>query len=772
MGSHSQNSENQIHTVISGILNDISDIIFIIDDNLKIIGATESCKKLFNANSKQISGQSLLNFKPEYWSQNNFQEAFNSIKSGNTSALDIEIEIDLDTKFKRLVPINLHRIPFKNDIGPIIIVTLKKLLHPDNLLHIDKQDKDQIQKMAYFSIEYAPDAVFWTDQDAKFIYVNEQACRSLGYSRDELLKLHLWDIDPIFPRDKWLEVWNALRSKEAIDTERVQSIQRRKDGTEFPVEVSSRHIILSEDEFHVAFVRDISKQKKYEKDLKITQSAIQNATIACFLVNEKCEITFVNEQACNSLGYTNDELLGMSVFDIDPEFTIERWQNCWNEIKEVKAKIFESSHQRKDGTIFPVELTVNYLEYDSENYSGVYARDISTYRHAEEEKTELEMQLYQAQKMETVGRLAGGIAHDFNNMLSVILGYIEMLRDRLSNDPQCYEDLIQMEKAANHSKEITRQLLAFSRKQIISPKPLNINDLVENTEKTLIRLIGEDIQLEFNPCPDVWTINFDPSQLDQIFVNLAVNARDAMPHGGKLLISTNNIHADETYCRYHVEVDPGDYVLLTISDNGIGMDRETLSYIFEPFFTTKSVDQGTGLGLATVYGIMMQNNGYINVQSEPNIGTTFNLYIPRLEQIIDEKGDDQIQTFKNEPATGTILLVEDDEMLRRMTTLMLEEIGYTVLPADGPINAIKKYRENKDKIDLLMTDVVMPNMSGIELKEEISKENPAIRTLFMSGYASNVIVDYGILEDGVNFIQKPFSMKNLNSQIRDILGLE
>ncbi|MBN1407379.1 MAG: PAS domain-containing protein [Calditrichaceae bacterium] len=650
MPAQIQNNEKQIYEVISGILTDISDLIFIIDDRLKVIGATESCTKLFGVNTEQMTGQPLTNFKAEYWNQNNFQKAIKAIQSGKTTVLDIEIEIDLDDKFKRLVPINLHRIPFKNDIGPITIITLKKLLHPDYLIHIDKH---HAEKMAYFSIEYAPDAVFWTNQNAKFIYVNEQACHSLGYTRNELLELYLWDIDPFFPRDNWLETWNALRSSQNINTERVQSIHRRKDGTEFPIEAASRHIILGEDEFHVAFVRDIS-----------------------------------------------------------------------------------------------------------------------AYQHAEVEKADLEMQLYQAQKMETVGRLAGGIAHDFNNMLSVILGYIEMLQNRLSHDPQSSEDLIQMEKAANHSKEITRQLLAFSRKQIIAPKPLNINSLIENTEKTLIHLIGENITFEFNPCPNVWMINFDPAQLNQIFINLSVNARDAMPHGGKLLISTVNVHADEAYLRQHVELDGGDYVLLTISDNGVGMDRNTLSYIFEPFFTTKNVDQGTGLGLATVYGIMMQNNGFITVQSEPNIGTTFNLYFPKFEKYTEEKNEEPTQNARSNPVTGTILLVEDDDMLRQMTSIMLQEIGFKVIPADGPMNAIKIFKNNNSKIDLLMTDVVMPDMSGIELKEEINKEDPSVRTLYMSGYASNVVVDYGILEDGVNFIQKPFSMKNLNKQIREILGLD
>ncbi|MEJ2543209.1 MAG: PAS domain S-box protein [Calditrichaceae bacterium] len=762
--------KNSIFSNIRDVLKPISELIVIIDKQSKVMLATDSFCELFSHNNKKIIGQSFLKIGGGYWNKSSLVHALDKIQSGKESDIDLELEIELDVECKRLISLNIRKIQVKNN--QYSVITIKKLVHPNPDSGFMVLDSAQSLKMAQFSIEHAPDAVYWMNRNGEFTYVNEQACRSLGYTKKELLNLSLWDIDPIYPKENWNRTWETIKKQNLLKAEHIQSKHRRKNGEEFPIEVATRHITFDELEFHVSFVRDISDRKKYERELKITQSAIDNASIACFWINNKSEIAYVNKQACKSLGYSTEELLDMTVMDIDPEFDQERWQKCYNDLVESKAKILETSHKRKDATVFPVELTVNYLEYNGENYSCIYARDLSESRRAEEEKAELETQLYQAQKMETVGRLAGGIAHDFNNMLSVILGYIEMLKNRQGLDAQSYEDLIQMERAADHSKEITRQLLAFSRKQIISPKSININDLLENTKKTLIRLIGENIHLEFNPCPDVWTINFDPSQLDQIFVNLAVNARDAMPNGGKLIIRTNNVHADKAYCMNHIEVDPGDYVLLTISDNGIGMDRETLSYIFEPFFTTKSVDQGTGLGLATVYGIMMQNNGFINVQSEPNIGTTFNLYIPKLEQGVDEKAQEQLQTTKNEPVEGTILLVEDDEMLRRMTTFMLEDIGYKVISADGPINAIKIFKRNKQNINLLMTDVVMPDMSGIELKEEITKEDPSMRILYMSGYASNIVVDYGILEDGLNFIQKPFTMKNLNKQIQEILGLK
>jgi two-component system cell cycle sensor histidine kinase/response regulator CckA len=765
-------SHKNLYSIIQNIIKPISELIIIINRKSEILMVSDSFCDVFDFDITEIIGQPFLNIGSGYWNQPRLIQALDKIQSGKESNIDLEIEIELDTEYKRLISLNLCQISTGKTNYQLTAITIKKLRHPNPVTDIASLDNSQTLKAAQLSIEHAPDAVFWINRNGEFTYVNEQACRSLGYTRKELMKKRLWNIDPIYPKENWNKTWETAKKKDLINTEHIQTIHRRKNGEEFPVEVAARHITIEENEFHVSFVRDITERKGYEKALKITKSAIDNASIACFLINNKSKIFYVNEQACKSLGYTRDELIGMSVIDIDAEFNMDRWQTCWDDLVKIKAKTLEASHKKKDGTIFPVELTLNYLEHDGENYSCIYARDISASRRTEEEKLELEMQLYQAQKMETVGRLAGGIAHDFNNMLSVILGYIEMLKERLVNDPQSYEDLVQMEKAANHSKEITRQLLAFSRKQIITPKPLNINELIENTKKTLIRLIGENIQLEFIPCQNIWTIHFDPSQLDQIFVNLAINARDAMPHGGILQISTENIHADKAYCNQHVEVEPGDYVLLRVSDNGLGMDHETLSYIFEPFFTTKSVDQGTGLGLATVYGIMMQNNGFISVQSKPAVGTSFNLYIPKFEVLLDEKDEDFTQFSIAEPVYGTILLVEDDEMLRRMTTLMLQDIGYTVIAADSPVQALEIYKDNKDSIDLLMTDVVMPEMSGIELKEAITKENSNMNTLFMSGYTSNVIGDHGILEDGVNFIQKPFSMKNLNKQIRKAMGRE
>ncbi|MBI5524053.1 MAG: response regulator [Desulfarculus sp.] len=384
------------------------------------------------------------------------------------------------------------------------------------------------------------------------------------------------------------------------------------------------------------------------------------------------------------------------------------------------------------------------------------------------ERKQLERQLLQAQKMEAIGQLAGGVAHDFNNMLSVIMGYTELLRAEQAEGSPQGRKLALIEKAAGHSRDITRQLLAFSRKQIIAPQPQDLNGLINGTLKTLARLIGEDIQLTFHGDTDLWLVKVDPSQVDQILVNLAVNARDAMPEGGKLLIETTNIVLDEDYCRHHGESQPGSYVMLAVSDTGQGMDPKTVARIFEPFFTTKAVGKGTGLGLATVYGIVKQNGGFINVYSEPERGTTFKLYLPR--SLGQDKPAETAATLRPEPGSGTILLVEDDDLVRQVTASMLEDLGYVVVSPKAPSEAVELCIDGRQIFDLLITDVVMPDMSGKQLRDLIKTLQPGIGVLFISGYTNNVIVHHGVLEEDVHFLAKPFNLADLARKVREAMA--
>jgi two-component system, cell cycle sensor histidine kinase and response regulator CckA len=383
------------------------------------------------------------------------------------------------------------------------------------------------------------------------------------------------------------------------------------------------------------------------------------------------------------------------------------------------------------------------------------------------EKILLESQFRQAQKMESVGRLAGGVAHDFNNMLSVIIGYTELAIRQADPTQPFFTSLQQIRKAAQRSADLTRQLLAFARKQAISPQILDLNETVESMLKILRRLIGEDINLAWLPAKNLWPVKVDPSQIDQLLANLCINARDAILSVGKITIETGAIVFDEAYCANHVDCVPGEYVLLAVSDDGCGMNKEIQDKLFEPFFTTKEIGKGTGLGLATVYGIVKQNNGFINVYSEHGHGTTFKIYLPRYkgkgEQM--QKEDPEKLVYGQE----TILLVEDEPAILDMAMIMLQQLGYTVLAASTPGEAMLLAEAHTGEIHMIMTDVVMPVMTGRDLARNLLSLYPHLKSLFMSGYTANVIAHHGVLDEGVNFIQKPFSIQALAAKVREVL---
>ncbi len=399
------------------------------------------------------------------------------------------------------------------------------------------------------------------------------------------------------------------------------------------------------------------------------------------------------------------------------------------------------------------------------------SRDITERKQAEEEQEKLRVQLTQAQKMESVGRLAGGVAHDFNNMLGVILGHTEMALEQVDPSQPLHADLTEIRAAAKRSEDLTRQLLAFARKQIITPRVLDLNETVGGMLKMLRRLIGEDIDFAWMPGAEVWPVKVDPSQIDQIFVNLCINVRDAIEGVGKATIETGNATFDEAYCAGHLGFVPGEYVLLAVSDDGRGMDKETQDRLFEPFFTTKEMSNGTGMGLATVYGIVKQNSGFINVYSEPGQGTTLKIYLPRHAAKATEMQED----CPAEPAKRgyeTILLVEDETAILMMVTRMLELLGYTVLAASTPGEAIRLTEAHPGEIRLLLTDVVMPEMNGRDLANNLLSLDPNLKRLFMSGYPAHMIVPHGVLDEGVWFLHKPFTMQDLAAKVRVALDSE
>jgi len=417
---------------------------------------------------------------------------------------------------------------------------------------------------------------------------------------------------------------------------------------------------------------------------------------------------------------------------------------------------------RKDGNATAVRLSGRAIsdEFGTVTFE-LFTEDVT-------ERRALEQQLRQSQKMEAIGRLAGGIAHDFNNLLMVISGYSEFLLEGLGPDQSLRGPAQEISAAAERATSLTRQLLAFSRKQMLAPKVLDLNDVVTENLRMLTRLIGEDIDLVMIPGPELVPVKVDPGQIEQVILNLAVNARDAMPQGGKLTIETNNVTLDENYARIHAPVRPGEYVMLAISDTGVGMDSETQSRIFEPFFTTKG-PKGTGLGLSTVYGIVKQSGGYIWVYSEPGKGTSFKIYFPRAVEAEPVPAEPAAAVESAEQPRETILLVEDEGNLRRLTRHFLENQGYAVLEAADGAAAVQIAVAHQGTIHLLLTDVIMPGMNGRELAQRVSEIRPNIKVLYMSGYTENAIGHNGTLDAGVTLLQKPFNLQALKAKVREVL---
>ncbi len=469
----------------------------------------------------------------------------------------------------------------------------------------------------------------------------------------------------------------------------------------------------------------------------------------------------VNDAAVRQYGYSLNEFKGMTVLDLRPEKERARYLDPKKQMPNVGLSHGNWKHRKKDGKIVQVELISHELEYAGRRVRLVVAQDFS-------ERHLLEQQLRQSQKMEAVGRLAGGVAHDFNNLLMVIKGHTELLLNVLPPSEHYSRKIEQIDRAADRASALTRQLLAFSRLQVLQPHVLNLNEVVEEMGKLLPRLIGEDIELVIRGSEDLGAIRADASQMEQVIMNLAVNSRDAMPDGGRLLIETSNAELDSAYNATHPIVRQGRYILLAVSDTGTGMNAETQAHIFEPFFTTKPQGKGTGLGLATVYGIVKQSGGFIWVYSEVGSGTSFKIYLPRVDQPVERVG--AVRSVSEAPrGTETILLAEDEQDVREVAREFLESAGYTVIEAHDGAEALKKVEKHEGAIDLLVTDMVMPGMTGQELTARMQHSRPEIRVLYMSGYSERAAVDYARGDSSMRLLAKPFSRWALLRAVHEIL---
>jgi len=632
-----------------------------------------------------------------------------------------------------------------------------------------KQTEANHRRLASVVID-SNDAITIQDFDGNITAWNKGAEKMYGYSEAEVLRMNIRDI---VPEDKQSEALDFVRrlQEEEEEEEEVESFESQrltKDGKVLDVWLTVTKLVDENGKtIDIATTeRDITERKQALRESKEKLNLIiDTSPIGICTVDPFGSFVTTNVAYEQMLGYSKEELGGLTIFDItDPDNRLKN-KKLFQDMFSLKTNSFfmEKKYIRKDDTMIDVAVYATGI-VDAEGnamFGTAFVEDIT-------ERLSLQAQLIQAQKMESVGRLAGGVAHDFNNMLSIIIGYGELVLEKVNSNDSMHSDITEILSAANRSTDITRQLLAFARQQTIAPKVLDPNEIIENMLKMLRRLIGEDIDLAWLPETNVWPVKIDPSQIDQILANLCVNARDAIADVGKVTIETKNISFDEDYCSDHAGFVPGEYIMLAVSDDGSGIEPKTRDKIFEPFFTTKGMGKGTGLGLATVYGIIKQNNGFINVYSELDKGTTIKVYLSRYTgKTVEEHSENtmEIPLSRGE----TILLVEDEESILSLSKRILEDLGYTVLATNSPNDSLRLIKEHVGKLNLLITDVVMPEMNGLELSKQLQSLYPNIKILFMSGYTANVIVHRGVLEEGVCFIPKPFSKKDLALKVRESL---
>jgi two-component system cell cycle sensor histidine kinase/response regulator CckA len=658
-------------------------------------------------------------------------------------------------------------------VWAVVLVTVSfaaaggRMFVVQNQLVVSSRELEKNLSLLRGITEGTTDAVFVKDLHGHYVMINSAGGRFLGRSTKEVIGRN--DVE-LFNPEEGREIMK--RDREVVQSGTMQTyeesatsggVARTYLSNKGPFRDPSGEVVGL-----LGICRDITDRKRVEEEIHKSEQRlrghVEHTPLAVIEWDLEFRVASWNPAAERIFGYSREEAIGQHAsFTVPPNFR-EQVDRVWHDLLAQKGGARSTNDNiTKDGRTISCEWYNTPLIDDSGRVLGVASlvQDVT-------ERVVLEDRLRQSQKMEAVGRLAGGVAHDFNNLLTVILGYTQLLMDGLPPGSRMAEGTAQIKSAADRAAGITRQLLAFSRKQVRSPRLIDLNNVMLNLDTMLRRLIGEDIEVFTVPATDLGTVKADPGQIEQVLMNLALNARDAMPNGGKLTLETSNIQLDETYAHEHQPVEPGRYVMLAVSDTGVGMSPETLAHIFEPFYTTKEPGKGTGLGLSTVYGVVKASGGYVWVYSELGQGTTFKIYLPRVDQPA------QPLSGENRPSgiqrgTETILLVEDDPQLNQLASSVLAHCGYRVLTAANPEEGLAVCRNHPHEIHLLVTDVVMPKMNGRQLAEEVARIRPSVKLLYVSGYTSNAIVHYGVLDAGLWFLPKPFSLAALVAKVREVL---
>ncbi len=601
-----------------------------------------------------------------------------------------------------------------------------------------------------------------SDFDGNFKEANAAFLKMLGYTHEDMLAGKLnWEA--ITPLDRLV---SDIDDRQQLRTTGFLPLRERdfvhKDGRYIATLVGFAYLQGTTE--WISYVTDISARKQAEEALLALatqyRTLFEQSPLPKFLYdNETLRYLAVNDAAVACFGYSRAEFSGMTISDMRPNEDVPGFPAGFSATPSAAIQSGASQYKKRDGTVIDVDITVQNFVFDGRPCALKIAVDAT-------ERNRLEAQLRQAQKMEAIGSLAGGVAHDFNNLLSVILSYSKMLISTLKPGDPTRADLEEIARAGTRAAELTRQLLAFSRQQVLDPKILDLNAVMSGIARMLRRLVGEDVELNVVASQDLGKVRADPGQIEQVLMNLVVNARDAMPTGGKLTIETANVELDLSYTSQHTGVEPGSYVMLAVTDTGVGMEPATVARMFDPFFTTKELGRGTGLGLSTVFGIVQQTGGSIWVYSEPGAGTTIKVYLRRTDGVV--RSEAAVAAVPRR-ASETVLLVEDDESVRLVTRTILERAGYRVLVAQNGGDALLICEQHTATIHLLLTDVVMPRMSGRVLAERVGSLRPAMRIIYMSGYTDDSIVRHGVLDSDVAFLQKPITPNALLRKLREVL---
>ena len=737
------------------------------DDTLS--DCNQKFQELFNCQPEEVSGMTFIDLSPKYQADGRRSaESFAAIKrrveEDGTHAFKWQFSRSDGSAFSAEVNFAMFGDP--PDIAMLATITdITEEKQAEESLHSDKDWTETI-------LQSIQSGVLIIDIEShKIIDLNRAAEEMTGTTRSEIVGsvCHTF----VCPNAEG----NCPISDKKLQVHNAEAVLVRKDGSRIPILKTVNPITFKGRDCLIESFVDISALKHAEADARAHQERFQtffSSVNDAIFVHPLLEEGFapfieVNDIACKRYGYSRDEFLRLTAQDITKRADANKHAGATHrqKLRKTGRMFIESVHIKRSGEEFPVEINSNIVEQYGKPVILAVVRDISERKKAEEDKARIEAQYRQSQKVEAIGRLAGGVAHDLNNMLSPIIGYSELLMHDICSNNKREEFALQIVQAGHRARDLVHQLLAFGRKQTLEYKTIDLNEIILRFENLLRRTIREDIELEFLLSQDSHTINADAGQIEQVIMNLCVNAQDAMPKGGKLTLATSRAESVQTSPGKKSAAQAGSHVLLSIKDTGSGMDSEIKEHIFEPFFSTKG-EHGTGLGLSTVYGIVKQHEGDIWVDSHQGEGTLFNIYLPLTTSTIP---DDSIVTETPHSPKGTenILLVEDNEQVRKLNKLILTQQGYSVQTAVDGADALRIIAKGQDAFNLLLTDVVMPGINGRQLYSKVSEQIPDIKVIYMSGYADDVIAHHGVLDEGIHFIQKPFSINALTTKVREVI---